>query len=84
MPCRPPQKVLRMDESMGLRSAEKSEEPATNNAHAAASTDEGFTNVLLIFDVNQSAQPTAQPRIGIAPLKEQRVETLVLGVTDAR
>lgn len=42
------------------------------------------SNVLIIFDVKQSAEPTAQPHIRIAPLKEQRLKTLVIGVMTAR
>ena len=40
--------------------------------------------MLIICYVKQSAEPTMQPHIRIAPLKEQRLKTLVLGVMDAR
>ena len=43
-----------------------------------------MTNVLVVFDVKQSAEPTAQPHIRIAPLKESRLRTLVTGVMEAR
>ena len=39
---------------------------------------QNLTNVLVVFDVKQSAEPTAQPHIRIAPLKEQRLKTLVI------
>jgi hypothetical protein len=42
------------------------------------------SNILILFDVKQSAEPTAQPHIRIAPLKEQRLKTLVVGVMNAR
>ncbi len=42
------------------------------------------SNILIVFDVKQSAEPTAQPHIRIAPLKEQRLKTLVIGVMNAR
>ena len=38
-----------------------------------------ITNMLHVFGAMASAEPTAQPHIRIAPLKEQRLQTLVLG-----
>jgi len=45
---------------------------------------QNITNMLIVFDVKQSAEPTAQPHIRIAPLREQRLKTLVIGVMNAR
>ena len=39
--------------------------------------------VLVVFDVEQSAGPTAQPHIRIAPLKERRLKMLVFGAMEA-
>jgi hypothetical protein len=45
---------------------------------------QNVTNVMVVFDVKQSAEPTAQPHIRIAPLREARLRTLVIGVMTAR
>ena len=45
---------------------------------------QNVTNVLIVVDAKQSAGPTAQPHIRIAQLREQRLQTLVLGVMGAR
>jgi hypothetical protein len=45
---------------------------------------QNVTNVLVVFDVKQSAEPTAQPHIRITPLKETRLKTLAIGVMEAR
>ena len=45
---------------------------------------QNVTNVLVVFDVKQSAEPSAQPHIRIAPLRDTRLRTLVIGVLNAR
>ena len=45
---------------------------------------QNVSNVLVVFDVKQSAEPTAQPNIRISPVKEGRLKTLVIGVLEAR
>ena len=43
-----------------------------------------LSTALIVFGVKQSAESNAQPHIRIARLQEQRLQTLLLGVVDAR
>jgi hypothetical protein len=45
---------------------------------------QNLANVLIVSGAKQSAEPTAQPHIRIAPIREQRLKTLVRVVMDAR
>ena len=79
-------RTFRNDETMRVETKSQRDLKLALNNNNLGNTfgARNLANVLIILGVKQSAKSTAQPHTRIAPLKEQPLKTLVLGVMKAR